>query len=152
MIRLAKKAEIPSNTLDLDGRDLIWLAVLGAVAGEKCKLKPILEQIERIAGNFALSPKVAICLQEMVKGGHVRLYTDGHDWTLAMGEQGPETLDRLLALHPHSHSPSLNKAFYALCQWIKDLRTEEPTLPPHVARSLRRSAYDASTSPMAVCR
>lgn len=99
---------------DLDGRDLAWLAVLDCVAAAPADLGRVVARVEQALDDGESARRLAGWLQEMARGGHIRLSNDGRRWMVAMGPNGPATLARLADRPPHPFSPSLARRFLSL--------------------------------------
>lgn len=102
------------DRIDLDGRDLVWLAVLSCVAVAPVELGRVVAHVERAVDDPETARRLSVCLQEMARGGHIRLATDGRRWTVALGPRGGATLGRLAGRPPHPCSPSLASRFLGL--------------------------------------
>jgi hypothetical protein len=89
------------NRLDLDGRDLLWLAVLDCVASGPVELGRVVVRVERVCDDDDLTRRLAGFLQEMARGQHIRLENDGRRWIVALGRNGAATLARLAGRPRH---------------------------------------------------
>jgi hypothetical protein len=103
---------------DLDGRDLVWLAILGAVARGPLPLGQLLMRVEHEVGPWTGGAAVARSLHEMARGGHIRLECDGARWNVAAGPRAEATLDRLMGRVPSPHLGTIRKAYVRLCRLI----------------------------------
>lgn len=89
---------------DLEGRDLIWLTVLGTVMAGPVTLGVVVSQLEGLVlGELDGSPRIiARSLHEMERGGHIVLATDGKRWRVSLGKHGRVTFRRLMEGSPAS--------------------------------------------------
>lgn len=101
---------------DLDGRDLVWLAILGCVQGGAKPLGEVLMRVEHEIGPVAMVPSIAPFLHEMARGGHIRLECDGARWNVTPGPRFRQTLDRLTGRLPSPHLGGIRKAYRRLCR------------------------------------
>lgn len=99
------------NRLDLDGRDLLWLAVLDCVAPAPAELGRVVAHVEHVCDDADLARRVAGCLQEMARGGHIRLGNDGRRWMVALGPNGTATQARLAGRPHYPLSSALAECF-----------------------------------------
>lgn len=95
---------------DLQGRDLIWLTVLGNVLSGPVVLGVVVSRLEDLVLNeLNGSPRnIARTLHEMQRGGHIMLTNDGLRWRVSMGPRGRESFTRLMQSRPLPHAPSLD--------------------------------------------
>lgn len=95
---------------DLEGRDLIWLTVLGCVLRQPVPLGELVMRLEALVlGELDGSPRhISRCLHEMDRGGHIILANSGKGWTVSLGPKGRDTFARLMGAEaPVEHAPSL---------------------------------------------
>ncbi|HSV28930.1 MAG TPA: hypothetical protein VLL76_05210 [Candidatus Omnitrophota bacterium] len=104
--------------MDLDGRELVWLAVLGCVARGPVVLGQVLAHVEHEVGHWTEAAAVSRYLHEMARGGHIVLACDGRRWMVSTGPKGGQTLARLMGLSPDPNSPSLRRAFQRLRRMV----------------------------------
>lgn len=95
------------NRLDLDGRDVLWLAVLDCVASAPAELGRVVAHVERACDDDELTRRLAGYLQEMARGQHIRLANDGRRWMVALGPNGTATLARLAGRPRHPFTQGL---------------------------------------------
>ena len=88
------------SRIDLDGRDMLWRTVLDCVAMAPAELGRVVAHVERHCDDDTLTRRLAGFLQEMARGGHIRLANDGRRWMVALGPKGAATRARL-AGRPH---------------------------------------------------
>lgn len=103
---------------DLDGRDLVWLGILGCVQRGSLPLGQLLMRVEHEVGPWTGGAAVARALHEMARGGHIALECDGARWMVAPGRRTRETLDRLMGRVPSPHLGGIRKAYLRLCRLI----------------------------------
>lgn len=106
------------DTLDMDGRDLAWLAVLGRVVDGPADLGEVVAAVERALFDVADPRSVSAHLQEMARGNHITLASDGRRWRVSLGPRGLATLGRLTAQAPHPLAPGLGERFRDLCRGL----------------------------------
>jgi hypothetical protein len=94
---------------DLDGRDLIWLTVLGSVLCEPMALGVLVMRLEALVlGELDETPlSISRCLHEMNRGGHIVLANTGKRWRVSLGPRGRDTFLRLMGAREISHASSL---------------------------------------------
>ncbi|MEW5726499.1 MAG: hypothetical protein AB1918_01600 [Pseudomonadota bacterium] len=108
-------------TAALDERELVWLMVLGSVAEGPVPLATLVSRIEGMIldGGGAAVRSASACLQEMARGGHVVLSSDGRRWTVSAGPKAAATLSLLAASDPYRLSPSLKTVFDRLVRFFR---------------------------------
>lgn len=87
---------------DTEGRDLIWLTVLGHVMRKPVPLGILVSRIESLVlEELDGTPRnIAAGLIEMDRGGHISLTNDGKRWSIALGPRGRETFEALMDAGP----------------------------------------------------
>lgn len=87
---------------DPQGRDLIWLTVLGHLMRGPMALGILVARIERLVlEELDGSPRnIAAGLIEMDRGGHISLTNDGKRWRVALGRNGRQTFQALMDTGP----------------------------------------------------
>lgn len=94
---------------NLDGRDLIWLTVLGSVLRQPLTLGELVVRLEALVlDELDGSPRhISRCLHEMDRGGHIVLANVGRGWRVSLGPRGRETFLRLMGAADAPNTPSL---------------------------------------------
>jgi hypothetical protein len=91
----------PSAAREMDLRDAIWLAGLGAGARGPVRPDELARAVEGVAGHFwpQFSDLLDTCLDEMLLGGHLAAMVDRSDGSarLALTPVGHQTLSFLLS-------------------------------------------------------
>lgn len=88
-----------------DARERAWAVVEQCVAGGPVALGVVVGQLEAELGESPAIRSVSAFLQDMVRGGRIRLVNDGCRWTVCAAVQGNCLLCR-------------NGALRKLGQWI----------------------------------
>lgn len=107
----------------LDERQLVWLMVLGSVARQPVPLATVVSRIEGVIMEGMVMGEGTIrsasaCLQEMARGGHITLTSDGRRWMVAAGPRTCVTWSRLAGSDPYRLSPSLKRVFDRLIDFF----------------------------------
>lgn len=77
-------------------RAQMWRRVLELVQSGPLPLGQVVSAVEAVIADCGRHTSVSACLQEMVRGGHIRMVCDGRRWTVSLGPAGRTTLARLL--------------------------------------------------------
>jgi len=76
-------------------RDLMWRTVLELVLPGPLTLGKVVSEVEAVISDCGRHKSLSACLQEMARGGHIRMECDGRKWTVSLGPAGRATLLRL---------------------------------------------------------
>jgi len=77
-------------------RALMWRKVLELVQPGPLPLGRVVSAVEAVVADCGRHRSVSACLQEMVRGGQIRMVCDGRRWTVSLGPTGRTTLGRLV--------------------------------------------------------